>query len=184
MHVERARCSCSIAAMCGKPLTRSLAAGPQWCAAEACTCGSVLSRLLSVKELCERMPQRERIRCMRCLYTMLLWATQRVAEGVCLRARTSLRQCRSGNNGLASRTVLVASSRCTAGLRPLHALISQRKRRCALCLRLLTAAVVRLNACVHGLASSHEGWCVVQCHQGRCMSTDMPRLSVRHCLSQ
>jgi hypothetical protein len=52
----------------------------------------VLSRLLSFKELCERMPQRERIRCMRCLYTMLLWASQRIAEQVHARARTSLEQ--------------------------------------------------------------------------------------------
>jgi len=45
----------------------------------------VLSKLLNFEEPCMRVLQRDRIRIMRCLYTMLLWATQRIADRVCAR---------------------------------------------------------------------------------------------------
>jgi hypothetical protein len=64
-------------------------------AADACFCGSVLSRLLSIEELCKRMPQRDRLRSMRGLYTMLLWALQRVAEQARARGHASRGRCRS-----------------------------------------------------------------------------------------
>ncbi len=44
-----------------------------------------------------RVPQRDRIRIMRCLYTMLLWAAQRIADRVRARERSSFGQCRSRN---------------------------------------------------------------------------------------
>jgi len=55
----------------------------------------VLSKLLSIEELCKRMPKRDRICSMRCLYTLLLWASQRVAEQARARERASRGWCRS-----------------------------------------------------------------------------------------
>ncbi len=93
---------------------------------------------------------------MRCLYTMLLWALQRIAELVRARERTSLWQCRSRGPVLPVAPVPIASPRCTAGQPPLHAVTSQRMHRCALCLRSSVAGIVRLDASVHGGASSHQ----------------------------
>ena len=59
--------------------------------------------------------------------------------------------------------MLVASPHCTAGLPPLHAQTVQtspRMSRCALCLRSPIAGFLRLDACVHGIASNYEGECV------------------------
>jgi hypothetical protein len=53
-----------------------------------CLCGSMLGKLLMCREVCERVPGKERIRSMRYLYTMLHWASQHVAELV--RARVEL----------------------------------------------------------------------------------------------
>jgi hypothetical protein len=48
----------------------------------ASLCSSVLGKLLMCREVCKRVPGKERIRSMRYLYTMLLWASQRLAEMV------------------------------------------------------------------------------------------------------
>jgi hypothetical protein len=45
-------------------------------------CSSILGELLMCREICKRVPGRERIRSMRYLYTMLQWASQRIAEMV------------------------------------------------------------------------------------------------------
>ncbi len=117
----------------------------------------MLTKLLSFEEMCKRMPQRALVRSMHCLYTMLLWALQRIAELVRARERTSLWQCRSRGPVSPVAPVPIASLRGTPGLPPLHAVTSQRMHRCALCLRSSVAGIVRLDACVHGSASSHQG---------------------------
>jgi hypothetical protein len=38
--------------------------------------------MLSLKQMCERMPVKQRTRCMRYLYTILQWTSQRIAETV------------------------------------------------------------------------------------------------------
>jgi hypothetical protein len=45
-------------------------------------CSSVLGELLMCQEICQRVPGKERICSMRYLYTLLQWASQRIAEQV------------------------------------------------------------------------------------------------------
>jgi len=58
----------------------------------ACLSARTLGNLLSVQEVCMRVPGRERIRAMRHLYALLQWTSQRLAEQV--RARTERAACR------------------------------------------------------------------------------------------
>ncbi len=58
----------------------------------ACLSGCLLGNLLSVPEVCMRVPGKERIRAMRHLYALLQWTSQRLAELV--RARTERAACR------------------------------------------------------------------------------------------
>jgi hypothetical protein len=45
-------------------------------------CSTVLGKLLKCYEICKHVPGKERVRCMRYLYTMLQCASQRIAEQV------------------------------------------------------------------------------------------------------
>ena len=101
--------------------------------ADACFCGSVLSKLLCIEALCKRAPQRDLMRCMRCLYTLLLWASQRVEEQARARGRASPGRCRSRGPVWPVTLVLVTSPRCTAGPPPRHARTCERIQRCPLC---------------------------------------------------
>ena len=65
----------------------------------ACLSARTLGNLLSVREVCMRVPGRERIRAMRRLYALLQWTAQRLAELV--RARTE----RAAGRGHAARSL-------------------------------------------------------------------------------
>jgi len=38
--------------------------------------------MISLRQMCERMPEKQRTRCMRHLYTILQWISQHIAETV------------------------------------------------------------------------------------------------------
>jgi len=42
----------------------------------------MVARMMSVRHMCERVPGKERARCMRRLYTIMRWLSQRIAETV------------------------------------------------------------------------------------------------------
>jgi hypothetical protein len=58
--------------------------------ATACLCSEVVARLINMRQMSERMPGKQRTRCMRHLYTILQWISQRIAETV----RNHPEQCR------------------------------------------------------------------------------------------
>ena len=48
----------------------------------ACLCSKVVARMINLSQTFERMPGKQRVRCMRHLYTSLQWISQRIAETV------------------------------------------------------------------------------------------------------
>ncbi len=79
LHISRSGCRCCRSCA----LTGLRTAGQRRIPdATACLCSKLLAQMLSLRQMCERMPGKERIRSMRYLYTILQWTSQRIAETV------------------------------------------------------------------------------------------------------